>query len=101
MSPRIRNIAMGFAFSVLASNPAAGGPPASREALKPRYDVEGGRLQPSPTHASSDGRYRLDARLQSADSAQTGSGIALKAKLVATATAACDASGLIFANGFE
>ena len=68
----------------------------------PRYAVEGGRLDAKPARESSDGRYTLDARLGAADdSPQTGSGIALKAKLIATATAACDTSGLIFANSFE
>ena len=69
--------------------------------LEPRYSIEGARFRTGSSRPSTDGRFTLELRLQREDAMQTGSGIALKAKLVATATAACDASGSIFSDSFE
>jgi len=89
----VATIALGCSPALCAA-PAAG-------ALEPRYSVEGTRLEAAPSHDSVDGRYRLEARLRQDETQQTGSGITLNAKLVAAATAACDTSGLIFADSFE
>ena len=89
-------------FACGAAALAASDHAVSNGALKPRYAIEAARVQASSSHPSSDARFTLGARLQRADSPQTGSGIALKATLVADATdAACDASGTIFADSFE
>jgi hypothetical protein len=85
------------AATALAATPLEPEP----DGLKPRFAIAESRLQATPDRSSTDGRYRLESRLQPEPGhGQHGSGMTLQAKLVDATATACD-TGTIFANSFE
>jgi hypothetical protein len=104
MSRFARRTATALAVTLLACcfvSASAANPPAAEQATpQPRFAVSQPRLQAAPVRDSLDGRFQLNSRLQAAPAeGQHGTGIDLRAKLISSASTACN--DVIFANGFQ